>query len=459
LTYDGLNIQANQLAHHLQSINLGPENVVAVSLERGIDYLIAMFAIWKAGAAYLPLDVAMPHDRMMFMASEANACCLITTRDVAQKKALQHLLMPTIFLDDPDFLHHLRRNPPTNPERRANRDNLAYIFYTSGTSGKPKGVCITHGSIVNMADDTRQSQEITASDRVLLFSPFCFDASIRDIHGALLLGASLYVPDEDEIFPGNLVNTLRQHSITYAVITPSVLRACKPHDLPDLSTIVVAGEAVNRHLIREWGTGRVLINAYGPTEATVCSTKRIYHDVTIGTPILNTQVHILDDDSNPVPVGSVGEIYVHGLGVSQRGYLNLPEFNAKCFRDDFFSAPGRTYKTGDTGRMLLGGEIEFLGRKEKKAQIKLHGQRIETEEIENVLRMHSAVHDAVVALRGAESHKILAAYVVPAVPSHLRVGLVDRLEALLREHLPSYSVPSSICLVDAFPVRATKKID
>lgn len=492
LTYDDLNIQANQLAHHLRSISLGPENVVAVSLERGIEYIIAMFAIctywsgryfltascccrddlltWligKAGAAYLPLDVAMPHDRMMFMVSEANASCLITTADVARKKALQHDIMPTIYLDDTLLLQHLRGNPAANQQRRASRDNLAYVFYTSGTSGKPKGVCISHGSIVNMADDTRQSQEITASDRVLLFSPFCFDASTRDIHGALLLGASLYVPEEDEILPGNLVDTLRQHSITYAVITPSVLRACKPDDLPALSTIVVAGEAASRDLIRKWGTGRILINAYGPTEATVFSTKRIYHDgwvppkmpVTTGTPILNTHIHILDDKWNPVPVGTVGEIYVHGPGVSQRGYLNLPGLNAECFRDDLFDAPGRTYRTGDSVRMLLGGEVEFLGRKNKAAQIKLYGQRIKSEEIENVLRTHGAVHDALLAQRGTESHNILAAYVVPAVPSQLRVGLVDQLEALLSERLPSYSVPSFICLIDTIPVRITKKID
>ena len=467
LTYNDLNVQANRLAHHLWSIGVEPETVVAVSLERGIGYIVAMFAIWKAGAAYLPLDVAMPHERMKYMISQADAHCLITTTDVARKKSFQEFPAATIFLDDVAFLKKLRSNPSTNPEATAGSNNLAYIFYTSGTSGKPKGVSITHGSIINMADDVRQSQEITPTDRVLLFSPFCFDASIRDIHGALLLGATLYVPDEDEILPGNLVDTLQRQAITYAVVTPSVLRACKPEGLPALRTIVVAGEAPSRSLIRTWGSTRTLINAYGPTEATVCSAKRIYHDgwvppnmpVTVGIPILNTRIDILDEDDNRVAIGCVGEICISGPGVSRRGYLNLPELSAKCFKDDFFPESGRSYRTGDLGRTLLGGEVEFLGRKDAKAQIKLHGQRIESEEIENVLRTHQDVSDAVVVLRGSEGHRILAAYVVPATPSNANLDLSNHLDALLREHLPSYSIPSVIRLIEAIPVQTTQKLD
>ena len=215
------------------------------------------------------------------------------------------------------------------------------------------------GNLINLVEDIRESREIEPTDRVLLFSPFCFDASIRDISGALTLGASLYVPEEEEILPGNLVKTVAQHGITNSVMTPSVLRTCTWEHLPDLKTIVLAGEAADASLIRTWGAGRKLINAYGPTEVTVCSTKRVYYDgqvpsgysaSVIGKPILNTKISILDDNDIPIRHGEVGEICITGPGVSRPGYLNLPELNAELFRDGSFGQC-RSCKTGDLGRI------------------------------------------------------------------------------------------------------------
>ncbi len=342
LSYAGLNERANQLSHHLSSLGIGPECVVAVALERGIEYVVAMFASWKIGATYLPLDQSLPAKRMQYMMSDSGTSALITVHKIIEEKNLKLNAGTTICLDEEEFIDRLKAYPSADTSSVAYHEILAYIIYTSGTTGNPKGVAITHVNVFNLVDDIRESREIDPSDRVLLFSPFCFDASIRDINGALMLGASLYIPEEEEILPGNLVKTIALHGITNSVITPSVLRTCTLEHLPHLRTIVLAGEAADASLIRTWGAGRKLINAYGPTEATVCSTKRVYYDgqipsgcsaSVIGRPILNTTVSILSDHNIPVKHGEVGEICVTGPGVSRHGYLNMPQLNAERFRD------------------------------------------------------------------------------------------------------------------------------
>ena len=469
LSYAGLNERANQLARHLRSLRTGPEFVVAVALERGIEYIVAMFAIWKIGATYLPLDQSLPAKRMQYMMSDSGASFLITVEKIIKEKCLEMEFGGTLYLDDERLINRLKAYPTTNISSVAYHDHLSYIIYTSGTTGNPKGVAITHGSVFNLVDDIRKSREIELSDRVLLFSPFCFDASIRDIGGTLMLGASLYVPEEEEILPGNLMKTITQHRITNSVITPSVLRTCTWEHLPDLKTIVVAGEAADASLIRTWGAGRQLINAYGPTEATVCSTKRVYYDgqipsgcsaSVIGRPILNTTISILDDNNIPVRPGELGEICITGPGVSRPGYLNLPQLNA----ERFISGPScqyRSYKTGDLGRILPNGEVECLGRKACTRQIKLNGQRIEPEEVENVIRSASDVLDVVVIPQGAAPNRSLCAYVVPAQKGSKvnREAITAHLKVLMRDSLPSYSIPSIIEVIDAFPLSVNKKLD
>ena len=469
LSYAGLNERVNQLARHLRSLGIGLECVVAVALERGIEYVVAMLASWKIGATYLPLDQSLPAKRMQYMISDSGTSCLVTVKKIIEEKSLKLKAGTTICLDEEELIDRLRAYPSADISSVAYHDNLAYIIYTSGTTGNPKGVAITHGSVFNLVDDIRQSREIEPSDRVLLFSPFCFDASIRDINGALVLGASLYVPEEEEILPGNLVKTIAQHRITNSVITPSVLRTCTLEHLPDFKTIVLAGEAADASLIRTWGAGRKLINAYGPTEATVCSTKRVYYDgqipsgcsaSVIGNPILNTIISILDDDDIPVKHGEVGEICVTGPGVSRPGYLNMPQLNADRFRDDSF-CQCRSYKTGDLGRILPNGEVECLGRKACTRQIKLNGQRIELEEVENVIRSAFNVLDVVVISQGVATTRSLCAYVVPAHEGSTvnREALTAHLKELMTKNLPSYSIPSVIEVIDALPLSANKKLD
>lgn len=469
LSFAGLIERADQVASHLNSLGVGPECVVAVALKRGVDYIVAMLASWKVGATYLPLDQSLPAKRMHYMMSDSGTCCLITVKSIMVEKSLNLKAETTLCLDDEELIDQLRAYHGGDTASLTYIDTTAYIIYTSGTTGNPKGVAITHGNLFNLVDDIRESREIEPSDRVLLFSPFCFDASIRDINGALMVGASLYVPEEEEILPGNLVKTIAQHGITNSVITPSVLRSCTLEHLPDFRTIVLAGEAADESLIRTWGAGRRLINAYGPTEATVCCTKQVYYDghiptgysaSVIGKPILNTFISTLSDKYIPVGNGDVGEICITGPGVSLTGYLNLPELNVERFRDDSF-CQYRSYMTGDLGRILPTGEIECLGRKGCTKQIKLNGQRIELQEVESVIRNASNVLDVAVVVQGTAAACSLCAYVVPTYWSSDadKELLTAHLKKLMRGNLPSYSIPSVIEIIDALPLSANKKLD
>ncbi|MDI1489125.1 MAG: putative NRPS-like protein biosynthetic cluster [Ramalina farinacea] len=469
LSYDGLNHRANTLARHLLSLNVRREQVVAVALERGIEYIIALLACWKIGAAYLPLDQSLPRQRMQYMIMDSKAVCLITLMDIRMLKLDHSVISSALCLDDPEFISQLRCRSVKDLAASPTCDGLAYIIYTSGSTGTPKGVAITHSNVGSLIADIQQSREIESFDRVLLFSPFCFDASIRDIAGALMTGASLYVPKEEEVLPGNLLGTIARRKITNSVITPSVVRTCKYETLPHLRTLVVAGESSTQSLINIWGAGRRLINAYGPTEATVCSTKRVYYNAiiperspvsSIGRPVLNTAISILDDEGVPVSQGAIGEICITGPGVSQRGYLNLPQLTAERFAYDD-SRQCASYKTGDIGRILPCGEIESLGRKASTRQVKLNGQRIELGEVEEVLRSASQVLDVAVLVSGEASSRTLCAYVVPQQQgsAFCEDPLSNYLDSVMRNALPAYSIPSRIEFIEALPLSVNKKLD
>lgn len=469
LSYVELNERANQLARHLRFSGVEPGSVVAVALQRGNEYFIAMVTSCKLQATYMPLDQSLPAKRKEYMMSDSGASCLITIKKILEEKNLDSTVRMILTLDDRELADRLRTYPRSNIHSSAGNDAVAYIIYTSGTTGEPKGVAISHSNLTNLIEDIGHNHGIEPSDRVLLFSPLCFDASIRDIAGALMLSASLYMPQDEEILPGALVKTIAQQGTTNSVITPSVLRSCAWEHLPDHKTIVLAHEAADEFLIKTWGAGRKLINAYGPNKATVCCTKQVYLDgqippgysaSVIGSPILNMTISILDEENRPVEDGEVGEIPITGPSVSHLGYLNRPQLNNELF----FKGPWdqyRSYKSGDLGRILPNGKVECLGRKDKAQQIRLNGERIELQEVENVLRSSPDVLDVAVILRGEVPAQRLCAYVVPVchVTNHEEKSLIKRLKICLCDSLPSYSVPSTVALVDGFPLSTSKKSD
>ena len=423
LSYANLNERVNQLASHLNSLGVGPDVTVAVALERGIEYIIAMFACWKLGATYLPLDQSLPARRIVYMILDSRTTCLITVKHIMEETFFMLKVPISLCLDNQENIERLRACSSADVRPKPNNDSVAYIIYIPCTTGNPKGVAITHSSVSNLVDDIRQSREIEPSDRVLLFSSFYSDASIRDITGALVLGASLYVPQVEEILPpNNLINTIAQRGITNSVITPSVLRTCILKHLPELKTIVLAGEAADEALISTWGADRKLINAYGHTEATVCSTKQVYLNgqippelsaSVVGTSILKTVISILDSNNIPVEHGQVGEICITGPGVSRSGYLNMPELNAERFIWGLSVHHG-SYKTGDLGRVLSTGEIECLKRKESTRENKPNRQRVKLQEVDKIIRNASRVLDVVVLAQEAQHSCSLYASAVPS---------------------------------------------
>lgn len=413
LTYQQLNQRANQLAHHLQSLGIGPEVAVGVCVEHSSLLIIALLAILKAGGVYLPLDPAYPQARLSFLLSDAQVPFLLTQSQIQNRlpaTKAHHLLLETLWED-------LAQEPGHNLSVPLSLDNCAYVIYTSGSTGTPKGVQISHRGIANLLHAQQSTFALRIDNRILLCASPSFDASIFEMVMALLTGATLCLGEAGIIMAGaTLARYLREQAITNITVTPSVLSTV-PYDVyPSLCTVIVAGEACGNKLIKTWAQGRAFYNAYGPTEGTIWATvarcRVEEQQVSIGEPIANTQVYLLDSQMELVPMGAEGELYIGGIGLA-RGYLNRPELTAGRFVPDPFGLleGNRLYRTGDRGRYLANGMIEYLGRVDE--QVKLHGFRIELGEIESVLRRHSAVQDALVLMQeNAHGDKSLVAYIV-----------------------------------------------
>ena len=348
----------------------------------------------------------------------------------------------------------------------ASQCDRAYVIFTSGTTGHPKGVQIDHGNVTNMALEHVRSGEIKCSDRVALCASFGFDASIRDIVGALATGATLYVTSDEELELSAFCPMLIERQITYAVVTPALLGAVgDPPQMPDLKTLVVAGEAPSRRLIRAWGAGRLLINAYGPTEATVCATKQLYpggliaadQPVSIGRPTHGVIAKVLDEQRSAVPEGGLGELYIGGASVSRLGYIGNATLNAQRFVD--LPRLGRMYRTGDICRLLAGGDLEWVERADD--QIKINGYRIESTEVRATISDIPEVTDCVIRpWRNAERTYLIAYLVMPRMPERATPRSVAHyVKETIRHRLPAYSIPSFIFKMDELPRTANGKID
>jgi amino acid adenylation domain-containing protein len=460
LTYRDLNRRANQLARHLQELGVGPEVLVGICVERSLDMVVGLLGILKAGGAYVPLDPAFPSERLAFMLEDARASVLIT-----QQHLLTHLPAhgtKVVYLDADATV--LAQQSETNPVSRVTSEHLAYVIYTSGSTGKPKGVQILHRAVVNFLLSMRDQPGLSAKDTWLAITTLSFDIAALELFLPLLVGAHLIVASWDTATDGaTLVEILTRDRVTVMQATPitwRLLLAAGWQGKADLK-VLCGGEALPLDLARQLlPRAASLWNLYGPTETTIwstlCKVEPEEDVVTIGRPIANTQVYLLDPQLQPVPVGVPGELYIGGDGLA-RGYLNRPELTAERFiRHSFSNEPGaRLYRTGDLARYRSDGTIEHLGRLD--FQVKLRGFRIELGEIEAVLAQHPAVRQAVVVAReDMPGDKRLVAYVVLR---ENQSAMVSDLQKHVTKQLPNYMVPSAIVLLETFPLTPNGKVD
>ncbi|MBW4681349.1 MAG: amino acid adenylation domain-containing protein [Microcoleus vaginatus WJT46-NPBG5] len=471
LTYRELNDRANQLAHYLQKIGVKPEVLVGICLERSIEMIVALLGIFKAGGAYLPLDPCYPQARLNFMLEDAQVSFLVTESGLnpilIKNEASRQHEFSIIYLDKDK--NNISRQSKENPSSSVTTGNLAYVIYTSGSTGKPKGVLVEHRGLCNMAESQMDAFNLKASHRVLQFASLSFDASIFEIVMALQAGATLYLAKKESLLPGQpLIQLLQKQAITHVTLPPAALSVLPAEKLPALQTIICAGESCSQNIVKRWAAGRRFFNAYGPTETTVWATLAEISDErkkpSIGRPILNTQVYILDRNLQPAPIGITGELYIAGEGLA-RGYLCRPELTAERFIPNPFDAkkisslqPSRLYKTGDLGRYLPNGKIEFLGRIDQ--QVKIRGFRIELGEIEAVINQYSAIKKAVViALADISINQRIVAYLVPAHRIPEPSSLIPTLRQFIKGKLPEYMVPSEFVILDSLPTTPSGKVD
>ncbi|MDD5275160.1 MAG: amino acid adenylation domain-containing protein [Methylovulum sp.] len=463
LSYAELNMKANQLAHHLQGLGVGPDVLVGVCMERSLDMVVALLGILKAGGAYVPLDPSYPQERLDFMLGDVNPPVVLTQSPLQDKLAgspARRLCLDTQW-------PRLAGEPLTNPKAELLPGHLAYCIYTSGSTGQPKGAAVPHQGILNRLQWMQAEYRLDASDRVLQKTPYSFDVSVWEFFWPLMSGATLVMaPPEQHKDSQAIIGLINEHRITTLHFVPSMLQAFL--DTPgvaictSLVRVICSGEALPAGLVRRFHqhSGAQLHNLYGPTEASVdVSYWPCPHDpgatVPIGKPIANITLHILDHALNPVPVGIPGELHIGGIGLA-RGYLNRAGLSAEKFIPDPFGTPGgRLYKTGDLCRRRADGDIEYLGRLDH--QVKIRGFRIELGEIEARLQTHPDLKEAAVLAR-EEQHggKSLVAYLVADPADSISAG---QLRGYLGASLPDYMVPSAFVFLDALPLSANGKLD
>jgi amino acid adenylation domain-containing protein len=459
LTYRDLNIRSNRLAHNLRALGVGPDVLVGLCIERSQEMIVGLLGILKAGAAYVPIDPTHPRDRLTFIMADAGARKLITGK--TRRPWLEECAAEVVRLNS-----EVSAGPDDAPAvMPVSPDSLAYILYTSGSTGQPKGVEVTHRSVVNLLHSLAETPGVTEADTVLALTTLSFDISVAEIFLPLSVGARIILAGEEAAVDVTLLKQLIEESQpTIIQATPSrwrLLLEAGWRAKPDLK-IFCTGEALPRELTKQLTAMSPSVwNLYGPTETTVFSSIARVEEgpIHVGRPIANTRTYILDANSNPMPVGVPGELYIGGLGVS-RGYRNRPELTAEKFLADPFDPDrkGRLFRTGDAARYLSGGEIEYLGRLDN--QVKIRGFRIELGEIESVLMTYPGVRQAAVCVRerGGAEDKQLVGYVV-MVQGSSTSSIEQELRAFLKNKLPDYMVPTAFVLLEKLPLTSTGKID
>ena len=469
LSYRELDEWADQLAQRLQTLGAGPEICVAVCLERSVEMVVALLAVLKAGGAYVPLDPAYPKERLAFVLEDCLAQVLVTQESLQEDFKFDIPNLTVLCLDGFDHaspITHCASRPQSVRHGRDNpqSSNLAYVIYTSGSTGTPKGVEIEHASLVNLIKWHQRTYSVTPADRATLLANPAFDASVWELWPYLTAGACIYIPDNEIArLPAKLIAWLAANKITQTFIPTPLAEAMLVEPWPEqcaLRALLTGGDQLRRPPPENLPCP--LFNHYGPTENTVVTTwtevppaTQVAAAPSIGRPISNNRVHVLDRRLQHVPIGVPGELHISGDGLA-RGYRNRPDLTAERFIANPFVADANPllYKTGDLVRWLPDGNLEFIGRMDH--QIKIRGNRVELGEIELVLSRHPFVREAVVDVRAGTRESRLVAWVVPRAGEKL---VAKSLREFLKQHLPNYMLPADFVRLDALPLTANGKID
>lgn len=479
LTYAEMNARANQLAHWLMDQGVGQDVVVGICMDRSIDMIVALLAVMKAGAAYLPLDANYPEDRIRYMLDNAAVPVLLSHSQIPLPALPETTLRTNLDQDWPSAY------PQINPQPQATPSNLAYVIYTSGSTGLPKGVMIEHQGLVNLTEDKLRVCDVRSGDCVLQFFSFSFDASIPEIIMPLAIGGRLLLAPAVMMLPGpDLRDLMLRQKVSHITMTPSALVSLPEADYPDLRMVLVGGEAPAPDLIQKWSRNRRFINAYGPTETTVNASMVPCGNGAPLTPTLlpstNKQLYVLDEHLQLLPVGAIGKLYIGGVGLA-RGYLKRPDLTAKAFIPNPFHARNSTdngstekgssdksntatsellYDTGDLAYFQNDGRIRLVGRADH--QVKIRGYRVEPGDVEHCLSSHPQVEAAVViAIDDAHQGKRLAGFAVQRVNQTANAERPSSaaMRQYVGEQLPAYMVPSSFHWLNTLPLTPNGKID
>jgi amino acid adenylation domain-containing protein len=465
LSYAELNARANQLAHYLRHLGVGPDVLVGVLMERSVEMAIGLLAILKAGGAYVPLDPEYPAERLRFMIDDAGVPVLLT-----QSRLLAALPehVARVVCVDTDW-NVISPQPTDNLTTGVTAGNLAYVIYTSGSTGQPKGAMVHHGGVINCLRWMQQTYKLDHTDKFVLKTSLNFDPSVWELFWPLWVGAGVcIVPPGDQLDNAYLINLIKERACTAVYFVPSALRIFleerEVEQCRSLKYVICGGEALPMETVARFYEllPAELHHSYGPTETSIaasewtCEANTRRGVVPMGFPLANTQTYVLDQNLNLAPIGVIGELYIggHGLG---RGYLHRTELTADRFiPDPLSSVPGaRLYRTGDLVRQLPDGSLEFAGRVDH--QVKIRGFRIELGEIESQLRKHPAIKETVVVAREDKpGEKRLVAYLVAAPEQHIAI---DEVREFVKSRLPEYMVPAAFVILEALPVMHNGKVD
>ncbi|MED7789320.1 non-ribosomal peptide synthetase, partial [Francisella sp. 19X1-34] len=472
LTYKELNQRSNQLARYIRrqykeitNQELKPDTLIPLCLERSMEMVIGILAVMKAGGAYVPMDPDYPEERFRHILADTQAKLVITQSHLEDK--LNYIANDISLMSiDPDKeqSYIYAQEDKQNLKPQSSSTDLAYVIYTSGTTGLPKGGMIEYKSLINLSQEQIKGFDIKKDSKVLQFASYIFDASVSEIFTSLIIGAELYICSEKyRKNSEQLINYIIKSSITIATLPPVLLSSFEYQYIPSLSTLITAGESCELEVMNEWSKDRIFINAYGPTESTVCASMHEYKEgdisTNIGRSLDNIKLYILDQHQQPVPIGVVGELYIGGAGLA-RGYLNRDELTAERFisnpfanKSDISKGYTRLYKTGDLVRWLADGNIEYIGRNDD--QVKVRGYRIELGEIENQLSAIYGIKQSCVLAKDRNNSKYLVGYYVSDVESLTQEEILNQLSKVL----PEYMVPSVLVEIDSMPLTVNGKLD